>query len=504
MTSETGEIAHGRVEHGRGEDGAAPIIDHASVRAIVAGIMLAMFLSALEQTIVAPALPAIGKSLGGIDDLAWVVTSYLLAVTATTPLFGKLSDIYGRRLILMWAIGIFVAGSVACALAQNIWMLILARGLQGIGGGGLLPTAQTIIADLLSPRERPIVMGRTSIMFMSASILGPVLGGLLTDHLHWSLIFWINLPLGAVALVMTERALRRLPRNERPHQLDVIGAGLMVGAAVVLLLALAWGGTHYPWTSWHIMTLLACSIALWALFGARLVTAREPFIPVAILHGRVTSAITCAAFFTIGTIIGITIYTPLYCQAVLGLSASSSGLALIGFMAGTVCGSQVTARVMVRIQRYLRLPMIGLAVAMTVLAILAANPAGQSIAEFAFLLFILGCGVGPMYPMSTILMQNAVRLHQLGTATGTLNFFRTLGGAIIVAVFGAIVLGTASETSGAVTLEKLAVMHGDLAPAYHWVFIAAAIFLGISFCCLFAVEERPLHGPLRLSESGAE
>ena len=177
--------------------GAAPL-DHAAIRTIIAGIMLAMFLSALEQTIVAPALPAIGRSLGGIDELSWVVTAYLLAVTATTPLFGKLSDIYGRRVILLSAIGIFIAGSVACALAQNIWMLVVARGLQGIGGGGLLPIAQTIIADLISPRERPIVMGRTSVMFMSASILGPLLGGLLTDHLHWSLIFWINLPLGAV------------------------------------------------------------------------------------------------------------------------------------------------------------------------------------------------------------------------------------------------------------------------------------------------------------------
>ncbi|MGB7076767.1 MAG: MFS transporter, partial [Xanthobacteraceae bacterium] len=238
MTSEISEIepehalagptVAGSTPHAAETAHAPAALDHGAVRTIVAGIMLAMFLSALEQTIVAPALPAIGKSLGGIDDLSWVVTSYLLAVTATTPLFGKLSDIYGRRLILMWAIGIFVAGSVACALAQNIWMLILARGLQGIGGGGLLPTAQTIIADLVSPRERPVVMGRTSIMFMSASILGPVLGGLLTDHLHWSLIFWINLPLGAGALVMTERALRRLPRHDRPHRLDVIGAALMV------------------------------------------------------------------------------------------------------------------------------------------------------------------------------------------------------------------------------------------------------------------------------------
>src|ERR1700733_3486050 len=266
-------------------------LDHAAARAIIFGIMLAMFLSALEQTIVAPALPAIGRSLGGIDELSWVVAAYLLAATAATPLFGKLSDIYGRRVVLLWAIGIFIAGSVACALAQTIWMLILARGLQGIGGGGLLPIAQTIIADMLSPRERPIIQGRTSIMFMSASILGPVLGGLLTDHLHWSLIFWINLPLGAVALIMTERALRRLPRHDRPHQLDMIGAALMVCAALSLMLALNWGGTHYPWSSGHIITLLGSSAALWALFAMRLLSAREPFIPLAVLHGRVTLTI---------------------------------------------------------------------------------------------------------------------------------------------------------------------------------------------------------------------
>ena len=237
-----------------------------------------------------------------------------------SPLFGKLSDIYGRRLVLLWAIAIFIAGSIACALATTIWVLIVARGLQGLGGGGLLPIAQTIIADLLSPRERPIVQGRTSIMFMSASILGPILGGFLTDQLHWSLIFWINLPLGLVALVMSERTLRRLPRNERPHQLDLIGAMLMVGAGLALMLALAWGGTHYPWTSWPIVSLFAASAMLWVLFAARLLTAREPFIPLTILRGRVTSTITCAAFFGVGTIIGITIYTPLYCETVLGFS----------------------------------------------------------------------------------------------------------------------------------------------------------------------------------------
>jgi len=483
--------------------GASPAtapVDHAAVRAIVAGIMLAMFLSALEQTIVAPALPAIGRSLGGIDELSWVVTAYLLAVTATTPLFGKLSDIYGRRVVLLWAIGIFIGGSIACALAPTIWILVFARGLQGIGGGGLLPIAQTIIADLLSPQERPVVQGRTSIMFMSASILGPVLGGFFTDQLHWSLIFWINLPLGAVALVMSERALRQLPRNERPHQLDVIGAILMVAAGLALMLALAWGGTHYPWRSPLIIGLLAGSAMLWGLFAARLLTAREPFIPVAILRGRVTSTITCAAFFGVGTIIGITIYTPLYCETVLGLSASSSGLALIAFMAGTVVGSLTAARLMVRHAHYMRVPLAALLFAVMALGVLAVDPVNQSIARLVFLLFVVGCGVGPMYPMSTIVMQNAVKPHQLGTATGTLNFFRTLGGAIIVAVFGAIVLGSGVDSAGIITLDRLAAAHGDLAPAFRWVFIAAVICLAIAFSSLLAVEERPLHGPLRQTE----
>ena len=231
-----------------------PPPDRAIVHSILAGIILAMFLSAIEQTIVAPALPAIGKSLADVDDLSWVVTAYLLAATAATPLFGKLSDIHGRRTIILLAIGIFIVGSVACAVAPSLWLLVVGRGLQGFGGGGLIPLAQTIIADLLSPRERPMAQSYTSVMFMMASILGPVLGGVLTDHLHWSFIFWINLPLGAIAMVMTARALRSLPRHERPHRLDFLGMSLMAAAAIALLLALDWGGTHYLWTAWQIVT----------------------------------------------------------------------------------------------------------------------------------------------------------------------------------------------------------------------------------------------------------
>jgi sugar phosphate permease len=273
----------------------------------------------------------------------------------------------------------------------------------------------------------------------------------------------------------------------------------MVAAGLSLMLALAWGGTHYAWRSPLILGLSAGSAILWGLFAARLLTAREPFIPLTILRGRVTSTITCAAFFGVGTIIGITIYTPLYCETVLGLSASSSGLALIAFMAGTVVGSLAAARLMVRLAHYMRVPLAGLLFAVMALGVVVVDPANQSIARLVFLLFVLGCGVGPMYPMSTIVMQNAVKPHQLGTATGTLNFFRTLGGAIIVAVFGAIVLGSGVDGAGIITLERLAAAQGDLAPAFRWVFIAAMICLAIAFASLLAVEERPLHGPLHRS-----
>jgi EmrB/QacA subfamily drug resistance transporter len=503
------DAAQGSVEstafaRGPHDTAVLPPLDHAAIRTIIAGIMLAMFLSALEQTIVAPALPAIGKSLADLDDLSWVVTAYLLAATAATPLFGKLTDIHGRRTIMLLAIGIFIVGSLVCALAPTIWVLVIGRTLQGIGGGGLIPIAQTIIADLLTPRERPMAQSYTAVVFMSASILGPVLGGLLTDHLHWSFIFWINLPLGVVALVMTSRALRRLPRNDRPHQLDIPGVTLMVAASVALLLALDWGGAHYRWISWQIIALIAGSAALWTLFAVRLLTAREPFIPLAILRGKVTSALTCAAFFSIGTIMGVTIVTPLYCQMVLGASASVSGLALIGFLAGATLGSLLTGRLLVRLTHYMRLPIVGLVVAIVALGILAAEPAGLSFGVFTALLGVVGAGIGPMYPTSTIVMQNAVKLHQLGTATGALNFFRLLGGAVIVAVFGAIVLGSAGDHTGVVTLEKLAAGHADFAPAFRYVFIAAAVFLAIALACVLAVEERPLHGPIRLGDPAAE
>ena len=461
----------------------APPLDHAAVRPVIAGLMLAMFLSALEQTIVAPALAAIGRSLNDIENLSWVVTAYLLSATVATPLFGKLSDIYGRRAMMLIAVAIFLLGSLACALAPTMGVLIAARALQGLGGGGILPLAQTVIADILTPRERPIFQSYSSVMFMTASILGPLAGGFLTDYLHWSFIFWIMLPLGAVALAMTDRALKLIPRNDRPHTLDMTGAALMVVAAVLLLLALSWGGVRHPWGSLPIVSLLAASAVLWVAFARRLATAPEPFIPLSMLREPLIRTMIVAAFFSIGTIIGLSIVVPLYLELVLGFSASGGGIALIAYVVGTSFGSLSSGRMMARFVHYKRVPLAALPLSIATFALLAWQPAGWSLLSVCAILAVNGFGVGTMYPFTTVMIQNAVEPHQFGVATGTLNFFRQLGGAIIVAVFAAIVLGGFEAGEGA------------RGPAFRWVFICAALFLAAATVAVMLVEERPLRGP---------
>ena len=475
----------------------APPLDHAAIRPIIAGLMLSMFLSALEQTIVAPALSAIGKSLSDIENLSWVVTAYLLSATVATPLFGKLSDIYGRRSMMLIAVAIFLIGSLACALAPSMAILILARALQGFGGGGILPLAQTVIADILTPRERPVFQAYSSVMFMAASILGPVLGGVLTDYLHWSFIFWINLPLGVVALAMTDRALRKIPRNDRPHRLDVIGAMVMVVAALLLLLALSWGGVRYAWGSFEILALLASSAIMWVAFARRLATAPEPFIPLSMIREPLIGLVIVAGFFSIGVMIGLSIVVPLYLELVLGTRASGAGIALIFFVVGTTIGSLTSGKLISRLTHYKRVPVAGLVLSIAALIVLAVWPAGWSLAGISVLLTFCGLGVGTMYPLTTVIIQNAVEPYQFGIATGTLNFFRQLGGAIIVAAFVAIVLGGGGIVEGVERGASAAVAAdaAHFAPLFRLVFVAAAVFLFAALIAVLLVEERPLRGP---------
>ncbi|HQS08952.1 MAG TPA: MDR family MFS transporter [Xanthobacteraceae bacterium] len=479
----------------------AASLSHAEILTIIIGITLAMLLAALDQTIVATALPTIGSDLNDFANLSWVVTAYLLSSTAVTPLYGKLSDVFGRRVVLLFAIGVFMLGSLACALAPSMLALILARGLQGLGGGGLISLAQTIIADVVSPRERGRYQGYIASVFAASSIAGPVLGGVIADHLHWSLIFWINLPLGLAAFLMTERTLRRLPRHERRHKVDVLGGALMIAAATTLLLALTWGGVHYPWDSAPILGLFAAALVLSIAFVWRMRTAPEPFLPLSILANRVVSMSVSSVFFVAGIMIALSINVPLYFETVRLFTPSQSGLALIPQSAGVVLGATISGRAMARLTHYKLPAMIGLSISCACLVAFALLPDHVPTALLLVMLGLMGIGIGTVLPVSTVAIQNAVLPHQLGTATGTSNFFRALGAAIFVAMLGAVLLGAL----GVSQQGDIAMLVHDSDPAvlshaFHLVFGAAAVAMLCGLGFLIAMEERPLRRTVRDAE----
>jgi MFS family permease len=329
-----------------------------------------------------------------------------------------------------------------------------------------------------------------------------VLGGFLTEHIDWSFIFWINLPLGLVALGMTSNVLRRVPFRPRKHRLDVIGAVLMMSAAIALLLALSWGGRRFEWISPQIGTLLLVSAILWGLFAWRLMITREPFLPLAVLGNPVVRCATLAGACNMGTLVGMTIFVPLFFETVLHLSASQSGLALIPLMAATVTFSTITGRMMTYIVHYKRMSLIGLMISILSLAPLAIWPASMPTLLVLLLLLVIGAGLGTVFPVSTVCMQNAVSRSQMGVATGAANFFRALFSALVVAVLGAIVLGGLGGVTG-MSVEMLArtASAPELAYAFRFVFLACALVLSFGMAFLIAMEERPLSGPSAPSQA---
>jgi EmrB/QacA subfamily drug resistance transporter len=480
-------------------------LSHPEVVRIIFGVVVAMSLAAIDQTIVVTALPTIGRYLGNPSYLPWVVTAYLLASTSVTPLYGKVSDIVGRRKTLLFAIAVFTVGSIACALSPNLFVLIVARALQGLGGGGLISLAQTIIADIVSPKERSRYQVFISGVYLLASISGPLLGGYFSEHLHWSLIFWINLPLGFLALAMTNGLLKKLPRHEKPHKLDFFGAAAMASASVALMLALNWGGIQYPWGSPQILSLFGISILLWAAFVWRLNTAPEPFIPPEILKNRVVSMGTVTALLIMGTYVGITAYLPIYMELSFGLSASQSGLSLIPFMSGTVVGAIIAGRFMAHSPRYKRPAYVGLIFSVLGLGLMAAMKNSLSLVIVEILLGGLSIGLGTVFPITTVAIQNSVMPHQMGTATGVMGFFRSLGGALIVALFGAVLFSqlpnlAALETSSAETLKGL-LATGEIHTAFRPVFGAAAFVLAIALAAFHQMPEKALRTSVSTAET---
>jgi EmrB/QacA subfamily drug resistance transporter len=461
-------------------------LPHSDARIIILGMMLPVFMGSLDSTILATALPAIGRDLGHVNDLPWLITTYLIAATASTPLYGKISDIRGRRFVTLIAVSTYMAGSLICALAPNMAVLILGRVVHGLGGGGLTSTGMVVLGDVAAPKERARYYAYFSIVYTTAGACGPALGGFLSDHLHWTAIFWLNIPLGLLALAFTAAVLRRLPRYERPHRLDVLGAMLIVIATVAFMLAITSGGVRYPWDSGPTLGLLAFSLATGALFVVRLITAPEPLIPITILRDPIVRCAIAANAFGWGGIIGLNIFLPMYLQRVIGLSATAAGLSLMVLMATLNASAGFSSQLIARHTRYKVVPLIGLAVAIASVAWLAWQVRDLNPLGFELLLAILGIGFGPIAPLSTTALQNTVAMHQFGTAIGTLNFTRTLYATILVAVCGAL-LNDSDAVGGSVAAT------GPLAASgFRMVFVAAAASLGIAFIATVLLEEKPL------------
>ncbi len=470
------------------------------VLGIIGGLALAMFLSALNQTIVATPLPTIGRAFDDFENLSWVVIAYLLTSTVVAPLYGKLSDIYGRRGMMLVALGVFMAGSAASAAAPSMLMLILGRGLQGIGGGGIVPLAQSIIADAVPPRERGSYQAYTGSVWIIAGAGGPVLGGYIAEHLHWSLIFWLNLPLGLVAAMLSSRQLKLLPRYERAHKIDLTGAGLMMVSAIALLLALTWGGTRYPWLSQQILGLIVAAAVFSAVFIWWVLRVPEPFLPIAVLNNPVMRVGTVATSCTQGVTIGLTIFVPLYYELVHGLSASDSGLALIPIVIMTTPGSFLSGRAMLRMKRYKWVPILLVSLAAAAVAVLVLDPL-MPVWAVALVMCLVGLGAGSSYPVVTVSIQNAVAHHQVGVAMGAMNFFRSLASAFVVAVMSAIMLaqlGAAPQrgagAGGAVVAVAEHATAAQLGATFSIIFAVAVVFLLIGILALVIMEERPLRG----------
>src|SRR5262245_48282985 len=378
------------------EPGQVKSLTHKEARPIIIGMLLPVFMGSLDNTILASALPTIGREFGNVHDLPWLITIYLLASTAVVPLYGKLSDIYGRQFTLRIALALYMLGSLVCALAPSMLALILGRALHGLGGGGLASTGAVVLGDVTAPKERGRYYAYFAVVYTTAGASGPALGGFLADHVHWSAIFWLNIPLGLAALTITLPLLRRLPRHERPHQLDVLGAILIVVASCSFMLGLNLTGVHYAWTSPPVLVLFAGAVIVGAGFIWRLATAPEPLIPISILRNPSVVCCVVAHAFGWGSILGLNIFLPMYLQTVVGLSPTNAGLTLMVLMIALNVSAGFSGYVLMRQRRYKLLPMLASLVAILAIATLAWRVDTLDLVPFELLLIIIGAGFGPL------------------------------------------------------------------------------------------------------------
>ena len=492
-----------------------PAISQRRVLVIIGGLLLGMVLASLDQTIVATALPTIAGDLHGLSHLSWVVTAYLLASTASTPLWGKLGDLYGRKSFFQASIVIFLVGSVLAGLSTSMLELIAFRALQGIGGGGLMIGAQAIVGDVVSPRERGRYMGFFGAVFGVTSVIGPLVGGFIVTNLSWRWIFYINLPIGAVALVVTTIVLPSALTRVH-HVIDYLGTILLAGAATGLVLLATLGGTTYAWVSAPIAILGVASIVLLAIFVMVEHRAAEPVLPLKLFANRMFSVTSVVGFVVGFAMFGAITYLPQYMQIVRGASPTGSGLELLPLMAGLLLTSITSGLLITRWGRYKIFPILGTALMTVGMYLLSRLTVDTGTLDSSLYMFVLGVGIGGVMQVLVIAVQNAVPYEDLGVATAGATFFRSIGGSFGTAVFGAIfanqltgnlthyLAGTpvpagfhSSAGASPATLAKLpAAVHSGYIHAFsaslHTVFLIAVPIAAVAFALTWLLKEVPL------------
>ncbi|MFI8194928.1 MFS transporter [Streptomyces sp. NPDC085942] len=494
------------------------------VRMVFLGLMLTLLLAALDQMIVATALPKIVGELHGLEKMSWAVTAYLLASTIVLPLYGKLGDLFGRKGVFQFAIVVFVIGSALAGWSRTMDELIAFRALQGVGGGGLMIGVQAIIADIVPARERGRYMGLIGAVFGLASVAGPLLGGFFTDHASWRWCFYINVPFGLVTLAVIAVVLK-LPRPAVRPRLDVLGAALLAVASTCLVLVTSWGGTEYAWDSGAILGLSAGAVASTVLFVAAERRAAEPIIPLRLFRDSVFNVSGL-----VGAVVGIALfgaasYLPTYLQMVDGVSATESGLLMLPMMMGIVGGSIVSGQLITRTGRYRIHPIVGSAVSVVGMGLLSLLEADTSVLAYSFYQAVLGTGIGLVMSVLVLAVQNSVRPSDLGTATSAHNYFRQIGGSVGAAVFGTLFAGRLSDALGvrlptgaelpdpaSITPQIVHAMEPALRDAYIQAYVDAMprIFLYLvpvlvlGLILAFFLKEKPLvshHSPEAAAET---